>query len=215
MTALISGSQKWSPFDLEILQGDAPDAAPRLLGALLVQPASGVVLRIVETEAYTADDPASHSFRGPTKRNEAMFLPGGHWYVYFVYGMHWCLNVVTGGAGDGQAVLIRSALVESGWDTVADRRNVDRSLSGRRRLAVTDGPAKLTHSLQVDRSIDGSSVGSEGVLVLGWDGVQLPVTGQTGRVGISAGQDRLWRFCAPGAPNRRASVTAMGTSTSV
>jgi DNA-3-methyladenine glycosylase len=190
------------PIDVDFLRSNAVEVAPMLLGALIVQPSTGVRIRILETEAYTADDPASHSFGGLTNRNRTMFGDAGHWYVYFVYGMHWCLNVVTGHPSDGQAVLLRCGAVERGWPLVADRRKVAPSLTGAQRRAVTDGPAKLTVALGVDRSVDGSSCGPDGVLVLATDGGELPVDRQTARVGISAGVERPWRFCAVGAPAR-------------
>lgn len=90
----------------EFFARDATVVAPDLLGKVLLW--EGYELRITEVEAYTREDPASHSYRGMTARNAPMFGPPGRWYVYFVYGMHHCLNVVTGAEGDGQAVLIRS-----------------------------------------------------------------------------------------------------------
>ena len=84
---------------------DATLVAPELLNKLFV--VHGTIARITEVEAYTADDAASHSFRGQTKRNAVMFGKAGHWYVYLIYGLHHCLNLVTGADGDGQAVLIR------------------------------------------------------------------------------------------------------------
>lgn len=114
---------------------DATIVAPELLNKLFV--VNGRTARITEVEAYTADDEASHSFRGPTKRNAVMFGPAGHWYVYFIYGMHWCLNLVTGAEGNGQAVLIRAVTV----DGVPAAR--------------TTGPGRLTRELGIDKSFDG------------------------------------------------------------
>lgn len=113
----------------------------------------GVVARIVETEAYRQDDPASHSFRGPTKRNVVMFGPPGFLYMYFIYGMHWCTNVVTGPEGSGEAVLLRAATIEQGIEIVRDRRpkvRVDRALA--------DGPGKLSAALGLSKAHYGLDV---------------------------------------------------------
>ena len=117
---------------------DATVVAPELLGKLVGLGSSGVLARITEVEAYTADDPASHSFRGRTARNATMFGPPGRLYVYFIYGVHHCANVVTGADGDGQAVLVRSVVVPG-----VDPR-------------LTNGPGKLTKVLGVDLRDDGS-----------------------------------------------------------
>lgn len=114
---------------------DATVVAPELLNKLFI--VHGTTARITEVEAYTADDAASHSFRGLTKRNAVMFGPSGFWYVYLIYGMHYCINLVTGHDGDGQAVLIRSVVVEAVP------------------VSKTTGPGRLTRVLGIDKSFDG------------------------------------------------------------
>ncbi len=157
---------------------DATDVAPELLHKLLRVggPRGTVDARICEVEAYTQDDPASHSARGPTPRNAAMFGPSGRLYVYFVYGMHHCVNVVTGRDGDGQAVLIRAVVV----DGVPTRR--------------TDGPGKLTKVLGIDRSADGRDA-----VVLD-DGAPVPMVEPGPRVGITRAVDWPRRWRAPWPP---------------
>lgn len=143
--------------------------APELLNKLFV--VNGITARITEVEAYTADDAASHSFRGQTPRNAVMFGPAGFWYVYFIYGMHYCLNLVTGAAGDGQAVLIRSVAV----DGVP--------------MSKTAGPGRLTRELGIDKSLNG--VEAE----LYDNGTSPPASPQvTARIGITKAADlpRRW-----------------------
>ena len=144
--------------------------APELLNKLLR--VNGIVARITEVEAYTGDDPASHSFRGRTPRNAVMFGHAGHWYVYLIYGMHHCLNLVTGPEADGQAVLIRSVVI----DGVDPRR--------------TTGPGRLCRELGVDRALDGA------LAELFDDGVPPPAVPEvTPRIGITNAADwqRRWR----------------------
>jgi DNA-3-methyladenine glycosylase len=151
---------------------DATVVAPELLNKLLR--VHGRLARITEVEAYTADDPASHSFRGLTPRNAAMFGPAGRWYVYFVYGMHHCLNLVTGPEGDGQAVLIRSAVV----DGVDPKR--------------TRGPGRLTRELGVDLTITGT------MAQLYDDGTPAPEQPTVSpRVGITRAVDWPRRWLVP------------------
>ena len=120
----------------KFFERDSTEVAPELLNKLL--DISGVAARIVEVEAYTQDDAASHSHRGRTKRNDVMFGPPGRLYVYFIYGLHHCVNIVTGAVGDGQALLIRAVTCEG-----VDQR-------------TTDGPAKLCKRLGVDLRLNGS-----------------------------------------------------------
>ncbi len=105
--------------------------------------------RIIETEAYMSDDPASHSFRGPTPRTAVMFGPAGYLYVYRSYGIHWCANVVTGADGDGQAVLIRAVDPVEGADEMLRRRG---------RLPLADGPGKLCQAFGLDGEDDGADL---------------------------------------------------------
>jgi DNA-3-methyladenine glycosylase len=152
-----------------------------------------VVARIIETEAYMAADPASHSFRGRTDRNAVMFGPPGRLYVYLSYGIHACANVVTGVEGDGQAVLLRAGVPVAGIDAVRRRR------SGRPDRELADGPGKLCQAL-------GIGLGDNGVdLTAPWspirildDGTappELPLVGP--RVGITKGVETPWRFRVP------------------
>ncbi|MEO8266447.1 MAG: DNA-3-methyladenine glycosylase [Ilumatobacteraceae bacterium] len=154
------------------LARDAMEVAPDLLNKLLL--VGDVAARIIEVEAYTHDDPASHSFRGRTKRNEVMFGRPGHLYVYFVYGMHYCVNIVTGHEGDAQAVLLRAVICDG-----IDRR-------------LTNGPAKLCRQLGIDMAMNGSPAQVVD------DGVGPPTTAVvTPRIGITKAVEwpRRWLVC--------------------
>jgi DNA-3-methyladenine glycosylase len=168
------------------LAGDAPEVAPRLLG--LVLQAGDVSGRIVEVEAYTADDPASHSARGRTARNAAMFERAGTLYVYLIYGMHHCANVVTGRCGDGQAVLVRALEPLDGIDLMASRRGGRRPLAG--------GPGTLCQALAIDRRHDGVDLCSaDSPVVLRRSEVPAGHRIVTGpRVGIAKAVERPWRW---------------------
>lgn len=182
------------PLARTLFEGPAPEVAPQLLGALLMS--AKCTARVVEVEAYTEDDPASHSVRGPTNRNRSMFGPPGHWYVYFTYGMHWCVNAVCGAEGSGQAVLLRAAIPMTGLATMRARRPKARTDAD-----LGNGPAKLAQAFAMNATLDGVDLcDSESAVWLGTDGTTLPVVSTTDRVGISVGKERLWRFCAEGAP---------------
>jgi DNA-3-methyladenine glycosylase len=171
-------------------------AAPRLLGCKLVRQAGGheLVGRIVETEAYSQDDVASHSYRGQTPRTKVMFGPAGHLYVYFTYGMHYCCNVVTGPDGHGSAVLIRALEPLSGQAEMSQNR---RGLNG---SALTNGPAKLCQALQIEKSFNGHDLHQEPLQLLLEPPVPQTDIVQTTRIGISRGQDAPWRFYIRGNP---------------
>ena len=173
------------PVERSQLAGDAPEVAPTLLNKLLVH--GECVGRIVEVEAYQEDDPASHTFRGRTKRNEVMFGPAGHLYVYFTYGMHYCANVVTGHVGSGAAVLLRAVEPVAGIELMSSRRN------GRRQLA--DGPAKLCEAFGIVGDHNGVDLLDDSGIGLFDDGTAPPKSPRVGpRVGITKAVDVPWRW---------------------
>jgi DNA-3-methyladenine glycosylase len=142
------------------LDRDPVTTALSLLGQRLVRVVDGVRLAgtIVEVEAYLgAADRAAHTFGGRrTPRNESMYLPGGHAYVYFTYGMHHCLNVVCGRRDEGVAVLVRALAPTEGLDAMARHRP-----RARRASELCSGPGRLTRALAIDRSLDGLDLRSD------------------------------------------------------
>lgn len=168
--------------------------APRLLGAELCShgPTGVVVVRLTEVEAYGGgSDPGSHAFRGQTRRNASMFGPPGHAYVYFTYGMHWCLNIVTGPVGCPGAILIRAGEVIVGGDIVAARR------PGARPRDVARGPARLTKALAVTGDLDGTDLTAQAGPLFLRRGAEVGAerVGTGPRVGVSgAGARTPWRF---------------------
>lgn len=179
--------------DLEFLSGDVLDVAPALLGAHLAH--GGVTVRITEVEAYAGPaDPASHAFRGPTRRTTTMFGPAGHLYVYLSHGIHRCCNVVCGPDGEASAVLLRAGEVVAGQAEAHARRGpvpVPR---------LARGPGNLCRALGIELAHDGCDL-SAGPVVL------APRTDPTGhvvahgpRVGVSSAANRPWRFWIEGEP---------------
>lgn len=146
---------------------------------------------VIETEAYLAEgDEASHSFGGMTRRNESMFRAGGHAYVYFIYGMHYCFNVVTGEAGRGEAVLIRAIDPLEGIETMRQRRR------GRRDRDLASGPAKLAVALGIDRRHDGLDLARSSMIwIEGGETVAADdEIANTSRIGIRRSADLLLRW---------------------
>ncbi|MFN2524558.1 MAG: DNA-3-methyladenine glycosylase [Mycobacteriales bacterium] len=176
------------------LDGPVQDVAPTLLGAVLR--AGGVAVRLTEVEAYAGEsDPGSHAFRGRTPRTEVMFGPPAHAYIYFTYGMHWCINVVTGPDGTASAVLLRAGEVVDGLDLARERR------PGVRDRELCRGPARLTKTLAIDGSYGGVDLldpSSPVTLTAG----RTSATVRTGpRVGVGgAGAGTPWRFWLEGEP---------------
>ena len=195
--------------------------APDLLGCVLEhQTEAGLVaVELTEVEAYAgASDPASHAYRGKTARNAVMFGPPGHAYVYFTYGMHFCVNLVCLGNGSASAVLLRAGRIIEGEELARARRTRGTTKIPFRDLAR--GPARLCQALDIDRSLDGADVcvpdsplrmrwpeagttaRSAAVLARGDDPPKPPrekvVSGP--RVGISAAAEVPWRFWVEGDP---------------
>lgn len=142
------------------LQGSVARAAQALLGQFLVR--DEVILRITEVEAYGGpEDSASHARHGRTPRNAVMWGPAGHAYLYFCYGMHWMLNMVTGPEGSAAAVLIRGAEGVAGLETILARRGTARATP-----QLCAGPGKVAQALGLDRAFNGHDLRAEGGLVL-------------------------------------------------
>lgn len=182
------------PLSRSFFARPSPEVAPDLIGRVLLRTlASGqrLAVRIVETEAYQEDDPASHSYRGPTARTDVMFGRPGRLYVYFTYGMHFCMNVVTGRDGEGSAVLLRAAEPLVGLEEMRARRR------GAEPRLLCSGPGRLCQALGVDRTDNGADlVRGPGLRLLQGSPVAEGRIQVTTRVGIRHAVERPWRFLA-------------------
>ncbi len=171
---------------------DPVTVARELLGKLLLHDDGGQLLvgRIVETEAYlAAEDPASHSHRGQTPRNTAMFGPPGHAYVYAMHRYH-CLNVVTEGEGIPSAVLLRAVEPVQGMEVMSPRRGTERYAN------LTSGPGKLCQAFAIDRSLDQWALTHGQRLWLAAPMAETDIDiAVTPRIGVTSAQDSLLRFC--------------------
>lgn len=162
--------------------------ARSLLGWKLVHESSDGITSgyIVETESYDMHDPASHAYGGLRKRNAAMYEEAGTVYVYFTYGMHYCMNIVTGSKGHGQGVLIRALQPLEGIELMKKRRG----LSDERQL--TNGPAKLAQAMGIHMRHGGMKIGASELRLE--PGIEVHEVVQTTRIGISKAVDQPWRF---------------------
>jgi DNA-3-methyladenine glycosylase len=163
---------------------DSHDVARVLIGATLL--VDGVGGRIVETEAYDREDPASHSFSGETTRNAVMFGPPGHAYVYRSYGIHWCLNFVCREKGHGAGVLIRALEPLHGIEAMRERRGLHEL-----RL-LCSGPGRVGQALGITHELNGARLDQLPFQVLGASARHEIVAGP--RIGISKAMEVPWRF---------------------
>jgi DNA-3-methyladenine glycosylase len=170
--------------------------AQDLLGKILVRRVDGLTLtgRIVETEAYRgADDPASHAYRGRTKRNAVMFGDAGVAYIYMAYGLNFCLNATTERVGKAGAVLIRAIEPLHGFETMLKNRPA----AIRQITSLTNGPGKLCQAMRIARDLNGVDLTLNNVLTIceGNNRVTLRLEA-TGRVGVRKAFRRRWRYFA-------------------
>lgn len=191
-TTVPGSADRWADLD-----GHAADVAPTLLGSVFRHEGAegAVAVRLTEVEAYQGpEDPGSHAHRGQTDRNRVMFGPSGHLYVYRIYGMHDCANVVCSPVGTGAGVLLRAGEVVEGVELARSRRpgaSADRDLAR--------GPARLVTSLGIDRSHGGTDLRRGPLRLDLGDGPVGPVRSGP-RVGLRLAADYPWRFWLDGEP---------------
>jgi len=194
-----------TPLSQRFFRRSADRVARDLLGRYVVRelPGARLVLRIVETEAYLGrDDRASHAWNGRrTARNESLYLPSGHAYVYFIYGMHFCLNAVAGPAGEGGAVLLRAGEPVEGAERMADHRRLARPP---RPGDLAGGPGRLCQALAIDRRLDGAPLYRGELVLAAGEPVAAAEIAAGPRVGVAyAGPAAAWplRFARRGNPH--------------
>src|SRR3979490_2085634 len=178
------------------LPHDTVNLARFLIGRVVVHdlPAGRLTGRIVETEAYPPGDPAGHHFRGPTPRIRSMYLSPGHAYIFFNYGAHFMLNVVSEPAGIAAAILIRALEPLEGIELMQRHRKTTRLLD------LTRGPGRLAAAFQIDRRHDGLDLCAPGALWLGVTRHPVGTIVKSVRIGIPRAADRLLRFYERGSP---------------
>ena len=192
------GSVLSIPLQRFFYERDTVIVARELLGKILVRRIGATTLEgvIVEVEAYRGyDDPASHAYRGQTRRNLVMFGEPGHAYVYFTYGMHYCLNVTTEPAGQPGAVLIRALKPAKGIKRMIKERGTKRIRE------LTNGPARLTQAFVVTKALNGHDLTIGRKLFIRESNIPEPVEIESSaRIGIRTGLERPWRFFIKGNP---------------
>lgn len=173
-----------------------------LLGKNIVHFGTNKLLigKIVEVEAYRKNDPASHSYRGKTRRNEVMFRKGGHLYVYFTYGMHFCANIVTGEENIGEAVLIRALEPLAGIEVMAENRYHSgksinlQSLNHKSLINLSNGPAKFCEAFGITQNENGLDLLDSKIIITDGKKIAPKYIGRSTRIGIRVGTEKKWRF---------------------
>lgn len=182
------------PYEQGFYEQPATNVARQLLGAILVHhsPQGTTVGQIVETEAYGGpDDKACHAWKGMTPRTQVMFGPGGYAYVYLIYGMYYCFNVVTGSVGDGQAVLIRAVRPLDGLGVMSERRKTDKVGN------LCSGPGKLCQAFGIAKEHNGLTLTGPSLYLSPGEGVPDRQVQATPRINVDyagAAKDFPWRF---------------------
>jgi DNA-3-methyladenine glycosylase len=182
--------------------------ARKLLGKYFIHRIDKNLLigKIVEVEAYRGNDPASHSFRGKTIRNSVMFCEGGHLYVYFTYGMHFCANIVTGPKGIGEAVLIRAVEPLVGIEMMklnryGSNKSINlQSLNHKILLNLTNGPAKFCKAFGLARQENGLDLLDSEISITAGEPIPSKLIKRSTRIGIQQGVEKRWRFFIKGNP---------------
>ena len=197
----------------DFLENPSNVAAPLLLGCTLTRTITlngekhKLVARIVETEAYDQDDPASHAFGGPSERNAAMFGPAGHLYVYVSYGMHHCCNVVCGPEGFGSGCLVRAVEPLESVEVMRELREAGRAGKEQAERArkhplklrdLTNGPGKVCAALGIDKELYGHELTVEPLVLEFAPLLPGETIGRSPRVGISKNSDAQKRFFIEG-----------------
>lgn len=189
-------------FPNDILSGSADEAAIGLLGCLLIREFDDggiAAARIVETEAYDQNDPASHAFHGRSERNAALFGPSGRAYVYISYGMHRCFNVSAGDDGFGAGALIRAVEPVQGIEIMRERRFANRSgsrttVGNRKDVDLTNGPAKLCQAMGIDLKLYGHDLSTAPLYLERNALLEGERIAASPRIGISKAAERPRRF---------------------
>lgn len=175
---------------------DILEVAKELLGKIFIRKIGQLIFagKIVEVEAYDTGDEASHSFNGISDRNRVMFENGGLLYVYFIYGVHYCCNVVTGKDDHGAAVLIRAIEPLNHLELLAKNRFNKITMNEKEKINLTNGPAKICQAFQIGKSDNGTSLIADDIYILDTPKIKEDQIIQTTRIGISRSKELPWRF---------------------